>query len=282
MRTLDRMKLVHWPHDLVDLSTEATAEKKPHMSVLANSVEHLNAQLLARLPANSRLLEIGCGTYSLLQSRMRPPQLWEGIDVASTDRKGNPSIATRRASVQSIPWPSRSFDYVVSNQSIEHWHEYGVGISEGLAEINRVLTKDGRAILNFPVHLHGHQLFLQGSFEEIERIFLGAGFAVERRTAIIDSSHTRYQGWQLCGFPDFLVKKHPHHEDTSYVVEYELRKVADESSRDTPPPVRASSRISTGARHLHYGLGYMAWKIATHLVGRRQRRFQDAAGTDVT
>lgn len=280
MKTMHQMTLAHWRHDLVDLEAEA-AERKPHMSVLANSVEHLNALLLSRLSANSRLLEIGCGTYSLLHSSMRAPQVWEGIDVASSDQKGNRSIATRLASVHSIPWPSRSFDYVVSNQSIEHWHEYGVTLQEGLAEIHRVLVRDGRAVINFPVHLHGHRLFVQGCFEEIDRIFVSAGFAIERRTAIIDSGHHRYPGWRLCGFPDFLIKKHPDHEETSYVVEYELRKLGDGTDRAAPTHAKASPRISNAARHLHYGLPYFVWKLANRMARRSRAPSHRSPGADL-
>lgn len=268
MNMVDQMRLAHWPHEVLDLARDQAASKNPGMSVLANSVETLNARLLKNLSRDLLLLEIGCGTHSLLKQGMHPPQVWEGIDVAATDRKGTPSIATRIASVQAIPWPTGTFDYVVSNQSVEHWHEYGVQIAEGLSEIRRVLKPSGIAVINFPVHLHGHRLFVQGTFTELDRIIASAGFRVEKRVAVIDSSRAPYVGWRICGFPDFLVRKHPTHERTSYVVEYELRKVGEDEAGSSPPFPRAGARRSVVARHLHYGMKYALWKAANRLLGR--------------
>lgn len=262
------MNLAHWRHDVLDLASDSASIKNPEMSVLANSVESLNARLLEQLPASANLLEIGCGTHSLLKDGMRDSQVWEGIDVVSADRKGNPTIATRTASVQSIPWAAGSFDYVVSNQSIEHWHEYGVAISEGLSEIHRVLRPNGIAVLNFPIHLHGHRMFVQGEFETIDRLVEDSGFLIARRIAVIDSALDAYPGWRLCGFPDFLVKKRPTHESTSYVVEYHLRKGERGASGFAVPSARRSKRVSVVARHLHYGLSYAAWKVVNRLLSR--------------
>ena len=51
---------------------------------------------------------------------------WHGIDVFDTNLRGEKTIATKIASVSNLPYPNNSFDFVLANQSIEHWHEYYV------------------------------------------------------------------------------------------------------------------------------------------------------------
>lgn len=267
------IQLRHWRHEILDLAGQPDWSERSALSVLANSVEYLNARLLARLERSATLLEIGCGSYSLLKNEIRPRSRWEGIDVIDCDRKGRPSVATRRASVEDIPWPDGSFDYVVSNQSIEHWHEYGVALDRGLSEIGRVLKDGGTAVINFPIHLHGHRMFLSGDFAEIDANFTKVGFRIESRTAVIRSTAPVYRGWRKCGFPDFLVNALPHHESMSYVVEYLARKkgcstISGEVARAAGEPRQANLL----QRHIHYGVRYVAWKLCTRLVRIDRRR----------
>lgn len=264
------MRLAHWQQELIDLALLTDFVENPSMSVLANAVEHLNLRLVASFDRPVVLLEIGCGTHSLLKNNIKTPSTWEGIDVVAFDRKGNPTIATRHASVDQIPWPEKTFDYVVSNQSIEHWYEYGVDIEQGLREIRRVLKDDGRAILNFPIHLHGHRMFVVGNFDLIDAEFTKAGFEIENRAAVIKSTVPQYEGWRLCGLPDFLVETLPKHEATSYVVEYVARKqvhATSQTDRKTLVPNK-NAKLSFLERHLHYGLLYFTWKVTTHLLRR--------------
>jgi SAM-dependent methyltransferase len=266
-----KMLLAHWQHEIIDLVNAQDFVENPDMSVLANAVEYLNLCLIRRLPAEAHLLEIGCGVHSLIKDSMAPPRVWEGIDVIDRDRRGTPTIATRIASVQAVPWNAGSFDYVLSNQSIEHWHEYGVDISEGLAEICRVLKPNGIAVINFPIHLHGHRLFVEGRFDAIDHIFTESGFSIERRVAVINSSCSPYQGWRLCGFPDFLVRRYPGYEKTSYVVEYEVRNTAAGHKAPAPNSVRANRRINIITRLMHYGIRYAIWKLLAQASGRDRK-----------
>ena len=41
-----------------------------------------------------------------------------------------------------------------------------------LSEIRRVLRVDGQAVINFPIHLHGHRDFVLGDFNEEEQVKL--------------------------------------------------------------------------------------------------------------
>ena len=263
------MKLKHWRYNHLDLATQCEYVEDTNMSVLANSVELLNTRLLACLSRDARLLEIGCGAYSRLKKNMEPPTIWEGIDVIDFDRQGKPSVATRLASVEDIPWPVGSFDYVVSNQSIEHWYEYGVDFMSGLTEIRRVLEDSGKVFINFPVHLHGHRFFVTGDFEAIDQEFSKAGFDIQSRVAVIKSTIPPYRGWRLCGFPNFLVKRSQRHEATSYVVEYVLCKSTASSlcAYKRTESIK-KPKLNVFQRQLHYGLRYIVWKVVARFLGR--------------
>jgi SAM-dependent methyltransferase len=259
------MKLTQWKFDRVDLDNQQAYVENPAMSVLANAVELLNIRLLDKLQGTVRVLEIGCGAYSLVRNLMEPPAKWEGIDVIEVDSKGNPSVATKRASVEEIPWPAGSFDIVLSNQSIEHWYEYGVTLERGLSEIRRVLKPDGRAYINFPIHLHGQRMFVEGDFPKIDASFTRAGLEIESRIAVEKSSMSPYRGWRLCGFPDFIVNSSKSAENTSYVVEYVARPFGTDRrvSSWTPKPT-----LRTWQRHWQYGIRYLVWKVLTRLRRR--------------
>jgi SAM-dependent methyltransferase len=260
------MELKHWQHEILDLSRQSDYREVDGLSVLANAVECLNTRLLARLQGNLSVLEIGCGAHSLLKDQLKPPAIWEGIDVIDADRKGRPSVATRRASVDAIPWPDETFDYVVSNQSIEHWHEYGVPMERGLCEIRRVLKRNGAAIINFPVHLHGNNMFVTGKYEAIEAEFKRAGLNITRRTAVIKSAAPAYQGWRKCGFPDFLVTRQVRHEATSYIVEYEAAGIATAARPNPTVRPRTTSQLNVWQRHMQHGVRYLLWKVWARLL----------------
>lgn len=123
----------------------------------------INRNFIQSLAADSTVLEIGCGSWSFLKDRLSDSQ-WYGIDVRETE------ITTKVGSVGDIPYSSNSFDYVVSNQSMEHWFEFGTPLQRGLSEISRVLRKDGEAWLNVPIHLHGHGLFVRGDLESVQNL----------------------------------------------------------------------------------------------------------------
>lgn len=264
------MNLDNWKFDLRDLDDQNEYVENPEMSVMANAVEFLNTRLLKSLPDDTVLLEIGCGSYSLLKNNMSSPAVWEGIDVIDVDRRGKPSVATHKASVEDIPWPDRSFDVVVSNQSIEHWYEYGVDVNRGLSEIRRTLKEGGRAVINFPIHLHGQKMFVLGDFAAIDDEFASAGLDIVSRVAVIKSGIPQYKGWRLCGFPDFLIRNSPGHEDCSYVVEYEAERSTKESEYAVPWVKKPS--LNAVQRQLHYGLPYLAWKVVNWLFRRARER----------
>ncbi len=255
------MKLKHWKEEIKDLKDYPSSIIDEGESMLANSVTAANFDLIRRLKANENILEIGCGIASYIKDNVSDTS-WEGIDVYKKNNKGVPTIATKIASVEHMPYINESFDYVISNQSIEHWHEYHVSINIALDEIIRVLKVGGKALINFPIHLHGQKEFVMGDFLFINNIFDIPGTKISRKTAYIDSREENYKGWKRCGFPESYIMRSPVSEDTSYVLEYELEKVSNEFDKEYFPTIFSiKSRKSSLTRAIHYGFLVFLYKV---------------------
>jgi ubiquinone/menaquinone biosynthesis C-methylase UbiE len=121
---------------------------------------------------NKRILEVGCGSSRKDRS---PKSIFEengcsvtALDIVETDK------TDVVGDVCKLPFEDSSFDVVIGNQTLEHWHDAEIG----LTEIHRVLKDGGVVHLNVPIHLHGNDLFVKGEFDNIGRLFCGAGFEV--------------------------------------------------------------------------------------------------------
>lgn len=96
-----------------------------------------------------KILEVGCaaGHLTALISSIYPETKIIGIDVykpAIREAKERyPHLEFRIANAQKLPFRDNTFDLVVSSETIEHV----VDPDEMLAEIRRVLTPNGRAII---------------------------------------------------------------------------------------------------------------------------------------
>ncbi|MDP9373488.1 MAG: class I SAM-dependent methyltransferase [Chloroflexota bacterium] len=103
------------------------------------------------LPAESRVLELGCGSgrlwaenldrlpagWSVTLSDLSPGMLWEARQALSAARS---AIAFVNADAQALPFASGAFDAVVANHMLYHVPERG----RAYAEIHRVLRPSGR------------------------------------------------------------------------------------------------------------------------------------------
>lgn len=102
------------------------------------------------LPAESRVLELGCGPgrlwaenldrlpagWSVTLSDLSPGMLWEARQALSAARS---AIAFVNADAQALPFASGAFDAVVANHMLYHVPERG----RAYAEIRRVLRPGG-------------------------------------------------------------------------------------------------------------------------------------------
>ncbi len=195
---------------------------------------------------------------------MKNPSYWFGIDLYDFDARGRPCIATHKASVHQMPFENEVFDFVIANQSIEHWSEYGVSVEAGLLEVSRVLTHGGKININFPFFLHGDPLFMCGKIDEIIALFDPDVWNISSIIAYLDSSEPNYKGWRRCGFPDFYVKRWTKCE-TAFVVEIiaskkniEIEKIIQ---RQLSMPVTRVKKITAFKRAARHGLFVLLWRI---------------------
>ncbi|MEK9750158.1 MAG: class I SAM-dependent methyltransferase [Flavobacteriaceae bacterium] len=233
--------------------------KYDSFSSLALSVYQANMEFIDKFQ-NQRILEIGCGSDSIIHERCKSN--WEGIDVVEKDRHGNPSLATKFGSVHDIPFESGLFDVIIPNQSIEHWHEYGVGFKEAFDEMNRVLKISGKIVLNFPIHLHGHKYFVRNNLDPILNQIESSGFKINLiKCYVFDPP---YKGWSFCGFPTIYVKYlSKKFLGSSRVFEIEAEKVKQIKNFKRKKLKKQKSKIS---KRLHHGLMVVIYSIIRKIL----------------
>ena len=121
---------------------------------------------------NKTICEIGCGEWSFAKNIVETNNCkWLGIDPREYDPHGRKILRTHAGTANSIPLETNSVDVVLAIQSLEHWYEYGTTFRSGFLEIHRILKLDGLLIMNFPIHLHGHPIFLNGEINKIKRLW---------------------------------------------------------------------------------------------------------------
>jgi SAM-dependent methyltransferase len=246
-------------------------------SPLRNCVIAINQAFVEMLRPGDRVLEIGCGSWSYVLDRLPPGVVWQGIDVVA-EYEDQRSVATVLGSVAAVPFAAGSFDYVLTNQSIEHWFEYGVTLHTGMAEIARVLKPGGQAWVNVPVHLHGHRLFVAGDHGEIARALLGTGAFEPERLEHWRREHApleRYAGWGISNDLEleFLIPEAA--LASSWILNAVLRKVREPATGARHAAaqrlVRAAFRLPAGAallRAANRGPRFMAHKLWRRLGGQ--------------
>jgi SAM-dependent methyltransferase len=118
-----------------------------------------------------RVLEIGCGTWSPIKDHcVQVGAVYEGIDAQET-YYGIPSIANRIENLADLSYPDESFDFVIGNQTMEHWAEFGCPTEWGLYQCFRAAKPGGAVFLNVPMNFHGSFPFLLGREDKIKDLF---------------------------------------------------------------------------------------------------------------
>lgn len=111
------------------------------------------------LPADARVLELGCGTGLLWsKNRARVPATWHltlsdfSMGMVETARVTGVPADFLQCDAQVIPLPAEYFDAVIVNHVLFHIPD----LSRALAEIRRVLKRSGKlyAATNSREHMH--------------------------------------------------------------------------------------------------------------------------------
>jgi SAM-dependent methyltransferase len=117
------------------------------------------------------VLEIGCGSVSQVRDHfLKIGANWEGIDI-QMNYFGHPTIATRIESVEAVSFGDETFDFVIGNQTLEHWDEFGCRPELGLWQCFRVCKPNGIVIMNVPIRFHGSRIFVEGDMIKILDLF---------------------------------------------------------------------------------------------------------------
>lgn len=257
------MNIGTWKYNRKLLEEYPSYLLKDDESVLSNSVTVANFDFLAALKPGDVMLEVGCGRSSFVKENLPDGVIWEGIDVAELDSSGRPTIASKIGSVAQIPFDSNYFDYVIANQSIEHWFEYSVKLEEAMEEILRVLKVGGVALINFPLHLHGHPWFVKGDIEKIRSLFNSGGLRLRSCTAFTSDDLPNYPAWRRCGFPDNYVVS-IRDTRTAFVVEITAEKssdIYDGLGKNKDLPFSVPKRRSSFYRAGYHGPYVLAWRL---------------------
>ena len=266
------MEIYQWNYDRKNIADYPEIVKDSELLLPANGANAAIYDLIQVLKPGHRVLDIGCGSFSFLKEHLPNSVTWDGIDVFETDDRGRESIATKLGSVDAIPFQNESFDFVMCNQSIEHWYEYEVDMAEGLQEIARVLKTGGCLHTNFPLYLHGHPWFVMGDVNAILSIWDKSTWEVEDVVGFEDWSVEDYHGWERCKFPCWYVSKFAP-VSSSFTCAIVARKTSSAKDKqiDDPEnrPLRLSKRKFLLARALTHGLRVTAWKVARKTFGNK-------------
>lgn len=179
---------------------EGSPIRKCVIGINKNFIDYLSKQ-----EKEISVLEIGCGSWSYLKENLPKHVKWYGIDPLEI-KDNKKSIATKKGSVEKIPYTDNSFDFVFSNQSIEHWVEYGVTFNKALSEISRVLKINGETHINVPICRHGHKIFVKGNKKEMLNLFDKKSWKIEKYEEWRKDPRPLeiYEGWRkhrvLCNY----------------------------------------------------------------------------------
>jgi len=126
---------------------------------------------LSLIQPGMRVLDIGCGTWSTIKTHCeKVGATYEGIDI-DEEYFGIKTIATRLENLAELSFPDEIFDFVIGNQTMEHWEEYGCSLDWGLYQCFRVCKPQGRVLMNVPIYFHGTKTFMLGDLDKIKDVF---------------------------------------------------------------------------------------------------------------
>ena len=149
------------------------------------------------LPADARVLEIGCGTGMVWrENRARIQEAWHltlsdfSLGMVETTRAANVSADFLQSDAQAIPFRDGYFDVVIANHMLYHVPD----IPRTLTEVRRVLKPTGKfyAATNGVSHLR-ELLDLASDFLCVERRTHSQGFSLENGEVQIHKHFARVE-----------------------------------------------------------------------------------------
>ena len=129
----------------------------PAASAYLTSTAHAQGDDLSKLSRivqgkSAEVLDLGCGAGHVSFAVAAEVKTVTACDLsddmlavvaAEAAKRGLGNVATRQGIAEALPFPDRSFDYVLTRFSAHHWSS----LPQALAEMRRVLKDDGRVIV---------------------------------------------------------------------------------------------------------------------------------------
>ncbi|MDQ1728045.1 MAG: hypothetical protein QOD33_170 [Pyrinomonadaceae bacterium] len=153
------------------------------------SRELLSAHAARAESAELNILDVGCGTGANLEM-LAEFGTAEGVDVSAEALefcRERGLIRVKQGAAEMLPYEPDSFDLVTGLDVVEHLDDD----LAGLREMNRVLRRDGRALLFVPafMFLWGVQDDISNhrrryTLRELKRVVRQAGFVIERASYV--------------------------------------------------------------------------------------------------
>jgi SAM-dependent methyltransferase len=200
-----------------------------------------------------KVLDIGCGSWPRIREHCASiGASYEGIDVLES-YFDVPTVATRMENLADLSYPDNEFDLVVSNQSMEHWGEFGCSIRWGLYQCFRVCKLGGRICLNVPIFYHGTKDFMLGRLDRL----------LDHCMYFTEDAH--FEKWgQPSGeipptypFPGYW----RHAARPAYILDIQLRKTRL-TNKESRPRFRPTGRT---AQMIHYPVSFNLYRVWTKL-----------------
>jgi len=131
---------------------------------------------------NGKILEVGCGSGSLLRLLVKQGMEASGVDASSSGiaqcQSAGLSAQCLDVSTDGLPFPDNSFDVVISLETFEHL----MNPYYALQEVRRILKPNGRFICSVPNPLTGHPYLYPGlfSYPNFRKFLEQSEFSIER------------------------------------------------------------------------------------------------------